>query len=156
MSLLADEKFADLVDYHRDERELPEDERERLLIDTALAGLQHLADMGDTKALLFLTYEGNRGRHPENRLRRLTLPRTAHLPPRFRSFDPFRPLSRAEPPPRLRPRPRANPFGPRRRRPGHPGARRLDPPLAREPPGPAGRERGRGGRAGERVTKKEA
>ena len=85
--LLEDEKFADLVDYHREERELPEDERERLLIVSALAGLQYLADMGDTKALLFLTYEGNRGRHPENRLRRLTLPRPADLPPRFRFFE---------------------------------------------------------------------
>ncbi len=93
LSLLEDEKFADLVDYHREERELPEDERERLLIASALAGLQFLADMGDTKALLFLTYEGNRGRHPENRLRRLTLPRPADLPPRFRSFETFEPLS---------------------------------------------------------------
>ena len=31
LSLLEDERFADLVDYHREERELPEDERERLL-----------------------------------------------------------------------------------------------------------------------------
>ena len=74
MSLLADEKFAEMVAYHREERELPEDERERLLIDTALASFLHLADMGDTKALLFLTYEGNRGRHPGNRLRHLARP----------------------------------------------------------------------------------
>ncbi len=157
LSLLADERFADLVDYHREERELPEDERERLLIASALAGLQHLADMGDTKALLFLTYEGNRGRHPENRLRRLTLPRPADLPPRFRFFETSEPLSVA---PtgcrcrRVRARRREGPFGPGRRRPGHPGARRLGPPLDGEPPGPAGRERGRGGRAEERVTEK--
>ena len=36
--------------------------------------------MGDTKALLFLTYEGNRGRHPENRLRRLVTRTTDHHP----------------------------------------------------------------------------
>ncbi len=63
LSLLADERFQEHVAYYRLEAELPEDEREELLIKTALAGLQHLADMGDTKALLFLTYEGNRGRH---------------------------------------------------------------------------------------------
>ncbi len=71
MSLLEDEKFQKHVAYYRREAELPEDEREEILIRTAFASLQHLADMGDTKALLFLTYEGNRGRHPENRLRRL-------------------------------------------------------------------------------------
>ncbi len=71
LSLLADEKFQRHVAYYRREAELPEDEREALLIKTAFASLQHLADMGDTKALLFLAYEGNRGRHPENRLRRL-------------------------------------------------------------------------------------
>ena len=63
LSLLADEKFREHVAYYRLENELPEDERERLLINTAFASLQHLADMGDTKALLFLAYEGNRGRH---------------------------------------------------------------------------------------------
>ncbi len=71
LSLLEDEKFQRHVAYYRREAELPEDEREEILIRTAFASLQHLADMGDTKALLFLTYEGNRGRHPENRLRRL-------------------------------------------------------------------------------------
>ena len=64
LSLLADERFQEHVAYYRLEAELPEDEREALLIRTAFASLQHLADMGDTKALLFLTYEGNRGRHP--------------------------------------------------------------------------------------------
>ncbi len=153
LSLLADERFADLVDYHREERELPEDERERLLIASALAGLQYLADMGDTKALLFLTYEGNRGRHPENRLRRLTLPRPADLPPRFRFFETFEPLSvapTAADAAASAPVVAKRPFGPGRRRPGHPGARRLGPPLDGEPPGHAGRERGRGGRAEER------
>ena len=71
LALLADEKFQKHIAYYRHEAELPEDEREEILIRTAFASLQHLADMGDTKALLFLTYEGNRGRHPENRLRRL-------------------------------------------------------------------------------------
>ncbi len=71
LSLLADEKFQEHVAYYRLEADLPEDEREELLIRTALASLQHLADMGDTKALLFLTYEANRGRTPENRLRHL-------------------------------------------------------------------------------------
>ena len=62
--------------------------RARAAVDRLRAtGLQHLADMDDTKALFFLTYEGNRGRHPENRLRRLTLPRPADLPPRFRFFE---------------------------------------------------------------------
>jgi hypothetical protein len=55
-------------------RRLPEDERERLLIDTAMAGLWHLVDMGDTKVLLFLAYEADRGRVPENRLSRLAPP----------------------------------------------------------------------------------
>ena len=71
LALLEDEKFQKHVANYRREAELPEDEREALLIRTAFASLQHLADMGDTKALLFLAYEGNRGRHPENRLRRL-------------------------------------------------------------------------------------
>ena len=85
-SLLADERFQEHVAYYRLEAELPEDEREELLIKTALAGLQHLADMGDTKALLFLTYEGNRGRTPENRLRRLAT-RTTDRRPELRARD---------------------------------------------------------------------
>ena len=80
LSLLADEKFQEHVAYYRLEAELPEDEREALLIRTALAGLQHLADMGDTKALLFLTYEANRGRTPHNRL--------GHLAPRMTDRHP--------------------------------------------------------------------
>ena len=71
LSLLEEPGFQRLVEDYRAERELPEDERERLLIQSAWAGLLSLADMGDTKALLFIAYEGNRGRHPENRLRRL-------------------------------------------------------------------------------------
>ena len=42
--------------------------------------------MGDTKALLFLTYEANRGRHPENRLRRLATRTTDHRP-ELRAWD---------------------------------------------------------------------
>ena len=128
LSLLEDEKFADLVDYHREERELPEDERERLLIASALAGLQHLADMGDTKALLFLTYEGNRGRHPENRLRRLTLPRTADLPPRFRFFDTSESLSVAPAAADAPPRPRPSSRRPLRTWPPPPWTPRSAPP----------------------------
>ncbi len=86
LALLADEKFQEHVAYYRREAELPEDEREELLIRTALASLQHLADMGDTKALLFLTYEGNRGRHPENRLRHLA-PRMSDRRPGLRGWD---------------------------------------------------------------------
>ena len=80
LALLADKKFQKHVAYYRREAELPEDEREALLIRTAFASLQHLADMGDTKALLFLAYEGNRGRHPENRLRRLSRARPTAIP----------------------------------------------------------------------------
>ena len=86
LSLLEDEKFQEHVAYYRLEAELPEDEREEILIRTAFASLQHLADMGDTKALLFLTYEGNRGRHPENRLRRLVT-RTSDRDPELRAGD---------------------------------------------------------------------
>ncbi len=86
LALLADEKFQEHVAYHRHQAELPEDEREEILIRTAFASLQHLADMGDTKALLFLTYEGNRGRHPENRLRRLVT-RTTDRDPELRAGD---------------------------------------------------------------------
>ena len=71
---LADPKFRELMAYFQAESELPEDERERLLIDTAMAELWHLVDMGDTKVLLFLAYEADRGRIPENRLRRLAPP----------------------------------------------------------------------------------
>ena len=86
LSLLEDEKFQKHVAYYRREAELPEDEREEILIRTAFASLQHLADMGDTKALLFLTYEGNRGRHPENRLRRLVT-RTSDRDPELHAGD---------------------------------------------------------------------
>ncbi len=86
LSLLEDEKFQKHVAYYRREAELPEDEREEILIRTAFASLQHLADMGDTKALLFLAYEGNRGRHPENRLRRLVT-RTSDRDPELRAGD---------------------------------------------------------------------
>jgi hypothetical protein len=71
---LADPKFRELMAYFQAESELPEDERERLLIDTAMAELWHLVDMGDTKVLLFLAYEADRGRVPENRLSRLAPP----------------------------------------------------------------------------------
>jgi hypothetical protein len=71
---LADPKFRELMAFFQAESELPEDERERLLIDTAMAELWHLVDMGDTKVLLFLAYEADRGRVPENRLRRLAPP----------------------------------------------------------------------------------
>ncbi len=86
LSLLEDEKFQKHVAYYRHEAELPEDEREEILIRTAFASLQHLADMGDTKALLFLAYEGNRGRHPENRLRRLVT-RTSDRDPELCAGD---------------------------------------------------------------------
>jgi hypothetical protein len=39
-----------------------------------MAELWHLVDMGDTKVLLFLAYEADRGRVPENRLSRLAPP----------------------------------------------------------------------------------
>ena len=42
--------------------------------------------MGDTKALLFLTYEGNRGRTTQNRLRHLA-PRMTNRPPRLRAWN---------------------------------------------------------------------
>jgi hypothetical protein len=74
LSFLADPKFRELMAYFQAESELPEDERERLLIDTAMAELWHLVDMGDTKVLLFLAYEADRGRVPENRLSRLAPP----------------------------------------------------------------------------------
>ena len=74
LSHLADPKFRELMAYFQAESELPEDERERLLIDTAMAELWHLVDMGDTKVLLFLAYEADRGRIPENRLSRLAPP----------------------------------------------------------------------------------
>ena len=74
LSHLADPRFRELMAYFQAESELPEDERERLLIDTAMAELWHLVDMGDTKVLLFLAYEADRGRTPENRLRRLAPP----------------------------------------------------------------------------------
>ncbi len=86
LALLEDEKFQKHVAYYRREAELPEDEREEILIRTAFASLQHLADMGDTKALLFLAYEGNRGRHPENRLRRLVT-RTSDRDPELHAGD---------------------------------------------------------------------
>ncbi len=86
LSLLEDEKFQEHIAYYRHEAELPDDEREEILIRTAFASLQHLADMGDTKALLFLTYEGNRGRHPENRLRRLVT-RTSDGHPELHAGD---------------------------------------------------------------------
>ena len=68
---LDDEGFARLVEDYRDEQSLPEDEREALLIEAALAGLQRLADRGDVKVQRFLAYEDARGRHVESRLRRL-------------------------------------------------------------------------------------
>jgi hypothetical protein len=74
LSFLADPRFRELMAYFQAESELPEDERERLLIDTAMAELWHLVDMGDTKVLLFLAYEADRGRVPENRLRQLAPP----------------------------------------------------------------------------------
>ncbi len=98
LALLADEKFQKHVANYRREAELPEDEREEILIRTAFASLQHLADMGDTKALLFLAYEGNRGRHPENRLRRLVT-RTSDRDPELRAGDEIG-AAPAETPPR--------------------------------------------------------
>ncbi len=153
LSLLEDEKFQEHVAYYRHEAELPEDEREEILIRTAFASLQHLADMGDTKALLFLTYEGNRGRHPENRLRRLVT-RTSDRDPELlcrgrdrRGAGRRRPRVGAFHPGVEKSRRRRACLGPPRLRPEQPGRGRLGPALRREPRGPAGRERGRGGGA---------
>ncbi len=52
LSLLADRGFQELVEMYRLQDELPEDERERLLIDAAFEELWHLAHMGDAKAAL--------------------------------------------------------------------------------------------------------
>ncbi len=145
LSLLEDEKFQRHVAYYRREAELPEDEREEILIRTAFASLQHLADMGDTKALLFLAYEGNRGRHPENRLRRLVT-RTTDRDPELRAGDEIGAACRR--PVELqgaKSRRRRACLGPPRLRPEQPGRGRLGPSLRREPPRRAGRERGRGG-----------
>ncbi len=151
LSLLEDEKFQKHVAYYRREAELPEDEREEILIRTAFASLQHLADMGDTKALLFLAYEGNRGRHPENRLRRLVTRTTDHHP-ELRAGDeigaaPDEIVPASEPSIQAPKNPVAAELVSdlARLRPEQPGRGRLDPALRREPPRHAGRERGRGG-----------
>ncbi len=149
LSLLEEPGFQRLVEDYRAERELPEDERERLLIQSAWAGLLSLADMGDTKALLFIAYEGNRGRHPENRLRRLAS--FCHLAEAARESSSDCDVGEAggaavagaaEPSARRRPfscRPhRIHPGG------AEPGG--VAPPSHRQAPGPAGREQDRGER----------
>ena len=67
-AFIADHEFSRLVAHYRAARELPFDEQERLLIETAMADLQHLVDMGDRRALMFIVYEANRGRSPACRL----------------------------------------------------------------------------------------
>ncbi len=67
-AFIADRDFSELVEKYRAARELPFDEQERLLIETAMADLQHLVDMGDRRALMFIVYEANRGRSPAKRL----------------------------------------------------------------------------------------
>ena len=67
-AFIADRDFSELVENYRAARELPFEEQERLLIETAMADLQHLVDMGDRRALLFIVYEANRGRSPACRL----------------------------------------------------------------------------------------
>ena len=70
-AFIADRDFSELVEKYRAARELPFDEQERLLILTAMADLQHLVDMGDRRALMFIVYEANRGRSPACRLAKL-------------------------------------------------------------------------------------
>ncbi len=70
-AFVADREFSRLVAQYRAARELPFDEQERLLIETAMADLQHLVDMGDRRALMFIVYEANRGRSPARRLVKL-------------------------------------------------------------------------------------
>ncbi len=67
-AFIADREFSRLVAQYRAARELPFDEQERVLIQTAMADLQHLVDMGDRRALMFIVYEANRGRSPARRL----------------------------------------------------------------------------------------
>ncbi len=67
-AFVADRDFSRLVAHYRAARELPFDEQERVLIETAMADLQHLVDMGDRRALMFIVYEANRGRSPAKRL----------------------------------------------------------------------------------------
>ncbi len=67
-AFIADHEFSRLVAQYRAARELPFDEQERVLIETAMADLQHLVDMGDRRALMFIVYEANRGRSPAKRL----------------------------------------------------------------------------------------
>ncbi len=68
LAFVADHEFSRLVAQYRAARELPFDEQERVLIETAMADLQHLVDMGDRRALMFIVYEANRGRSPAKRL----------------------------------------------------------------------------------------
>ena len=70
-AFIADRDFSELVEKYRAARELPFEEQERLLILTAMADLQHLVDMGDRRALMFIVYEANRGRSPACRLVKL-------------------------------------------------------------------------------------
>ena len=134
-AFIADHEFSRLVAQYRAARELPFDEQERLLIETAMADLQHLVDMGDRRALMFIVYEANRGRSPASRLVKLV---RRHLragdgaqgraagatapPEQHRELDGgLRPAS-AGPGPRRRPPPRR--LHRRRGRPGGAAARR--------------------------------
>ncbi len=66
--LLEGADFFGLVAQYRAVAELPEAEREQKLLAAAWAELEHLMEFGDRRAVLFVVYEMNRGRHPARRL----------------------------------------------------------------------------------------
>ena len=157
-AFIADHEFSRLVAHYKAARELPFDEQERLLIETAMADLQHLVDMGDRRALMFIVYEANRGRSPACRLVQLVRrsfeqatepkavrPAATAPPEQHRELDgglrPASPWARPMPPPPASPtssapRPAARPSARPRARRRQPLPRRPS-PLARPLPPPS-------------------
>ncbi len=70
LHLLDDADFSGLVREYRAVVELPDDLREARLIGAAWMELEHLMELGDRRAVLFVVYESNRGRHPAKALLR--------------------------------------------------------------------------------------
>ena len=68
LSLLDDEDFSGLVREYRAVVELPDHLREARLLAAAWLELEHLMELGDRRAVLFVVYESNRGRHPAEAL----------------------------------------------------------------------------------------
>ena len=74
-AFVGDRELSRLVEQYAAVRDLPVPARHACLLETAWQELWHLIDVGDRRAMLFVVYQANRGRHPVRHLVKLVVDR---------------------------------------------------------------------------------